>query len=118
MRPLDFSFAQFGDYAMFKWIRKRVSKETPTKVEIEEDSNDVEEKFAPVGVRVKPFATDEIKPADTYVAGYNVDEDRIGVDDEHSTTVNNIKTTGVNPYDTGFIDSSNAEKPVPEKQVR
>jgi hypothetical protein len=96
---------------MFKWIKNRLSKETPTEDELEEDSNDVEEKFAPVGVRVRPLATDDLKPADTYVAGYNVDESGFNTDDEHSATVNNIKTTGIDPYNTTNTVPLDTDKP-------
>ena len=46
------------------------------------------------------------------VAGYNVDEAEFVADDDHSMTVNDIKTTGVDPYNTGRIDLSDIEKSV------
>lgn len=99
---------------MINWIKNKLSQKT-TADEVEETPDEIEENFAPVGVRVKPPVAVRVKPADTYVAGYNVDEVEIGADDEYSTTVNDIKTTGVDPYDTGFIDVSAAKKSVPEK---
>ena len=93
--------------AMMKWIKNRLSQEAAAN-EVEETPDGVEENFAPVGVRVKPAL--RLKPADTYVAGYNVDEAKIAVDNEYATTVIDAKTTGVDPYNTGRIDLSDAEK--------
>ncbi len=78
--------------------------------QVEESPGEAEENSALVGVRVNPPVTVRVKPADTYVAGYNVDEAEFGADDDHSKTVNDIKTTGVDPYNTGRIDLSDAEK--------
>ena len=91
---------------MINWIKRKLSKAT---------ADEVEESFPPVGVRVEPPEAARLKPADTNVAGYNVDEAEFNADDEHSATVNDIKTTGVDPYDTGFIDLSDSKKRVPEK---
>ena len=102
------------DHVLINWIKNRQSTEAPAN-EADEAPDEVEEKFAPVGVRVDPPVAVRVKPADTYVAGYNVDEDGFGVDDEHSTTVNDIKTTGVDPYDMGFVDQSDSKKSVPKK---
>ncbi len=92
---------------MIKWIKNRLCKEAA--------ANELEENFAPVGVRVKPPGAVRLKPADTYVPGYNVNEADFGADDEHSTTMPHIHTTGVDPYNTGAIDLSDVKKPVPEK---
>lgn len=102
------------DYAMLKWIRNKLFKETPTD-EVDETSEEVEEKFEPVGVRVKPPVAVRIKPADSYVVGYNVDESGFDADDEYSSTVNDIKTTGVDPYNTGHIDRTAPKKSDAEK---
>lgn len=99
---------------MINWIKNRLYKEAVSD-EVEETSDEVEESFAPVGVRVKPAVAVRLKPADTHVPGYNVDEGAISVDDEHSTTLNDLKTTGVDPYNTGRIDRSDAKKSAPEK---
>ena len=56
-----------------------------------------------------------IKPADTYIEGYNVDEAEFDADDNHNMAVNDIKTTGVDPYNTGRLDLSDVDKPAPEK---
>jgi len=92
---------------MLKWLRKQFTSVTPddeVEVDFESDSDEIEEKFSPVGVRVRPTDAAMLKPADTYVAGYNVSEGDAGIDDEFSTTVNNIKTTGVDPYNAGGTD--------------
>ena len=94
---------------MRKWIKDRLSKEAATD-EVEETSDEAEENLAPIGVRVKPAAL--LKPADTYITGYNVDEAKIGVDNEYSTTVIDAKTIGVDPYNTGAIDLSTVDLPV------
>ncbi len=100
--------------AMIKWIKNRLSQEAAAN-EVEETPDEVEENFAPVGVRVKPAVS--LKPADSYVAGYNVDDAEFGVDNEYATTVIDAKTTGVDPYNTGAIDLSTVEKHAPEKQL-
>ena len=92
---------------MIKWIKNRLSQEAA--------AIEVEENFAPVGVRVKRPGSRTLKPADSCVAGYNVDDTEFGADDEHSSTMPHINTTGVDPYNTGAIDLSNVKKPVPEK---
>ena len=92
---------------MINWVKNWLSQEAT--------ADEVEENFVPVGVRVKPPGAAKIKPADTYVTGYNVDEAGIDTDNDHTMTVNDIKTTGVDPYNTGLIDLSDAEKSVPEK---
>jgi len=90
---------------MLKWLKNRFSRVVAIEeVEPEIDSGETEENFSPVGVRVLPVEVTKLKPADTYVAGYNVDEGQHGVDDDFSTTVNDIKTTGVDPYNTGGTD--------------
>jgi len=87
---------------MLKWLRNRFSRVAATEeVAPEIDTGETEETFSPVGVRVLPVEVTKLKPADTYVAGYNVDEGRQSADDAFSTTVNDIKTTGVDPYNTG-----------------
>ncbi|NOX67961.1 MAG: hypothetical protein GXP15_02135 [Gammaproteobacteria bacterium] len=89
---------------MLKWLKKQfssVTQEDEFEVEFASDADESEEDFAPVGVRVRPTEAAELKPADTYVAGYNVSEGEVSLDDEFSTTVNNIKTTGVDPYNAG-----------------
>ena len=92
---------------MINWIKNRLfRKETP---------DEVAESFSPVGVRVNPAKTVKLKPADTNVSGYNVHETEIGAEDDHSATVNDLKTTGVDPYNTGYTDVSDAKKPVPDK---
>ncbi len=83
--------------------------------QVEETPDEVEENFAAVGVRVNPLVAVRVKPADTYVVGYNVDEAEFRAEDNHSKTVNDIKTTGVDPYNTGRIDLSQVEKSVPEQ---
>ena len=98
---------------MINWIKNRLSKEAAVD-QVEEIPAEVEENVAAVGVRVKPPVAVRIKPADTYVEGYNVDEAKFDADD-HSMTVNNIKTTGVDPYNSGGIDLSDVEKSVSEK---
>jgi len=100
--------------AMIKWIKNRLSQEAAAN-EVEDTPDEVEETFAPVSVRVKPAVP--LKPADSYVAGYNVDDAKIGVDNDYDTTVTKIITTGVDPYNTGAIDLSTVEKCAPEKQV-
>ena len=102
------------DYAMINWIKNRLFKKAAAN-EDEETLDEVEENVAPVGVRVKPAVAVRLKPADTYVPGYNVDDGGISVDDEHSTAVNDIKTTGVDPYNTGSFDPSDTEKSVSKK---
>ncbi len=92
---------------MINWLKNRLAKEA--------SADEVEQNIAPVGVRVDPPVAVRVKPADTYVAGYNVDEAELDTDDQHSATVNNIKTTGVDPYDTGIINLSETKKSVPEK---
>ena len=99
---------------MINWVRNWLSQEA-TADEVEKTPDEVEEKFFPVGVRVKPPGAVKIKRADTYVTGYNVDEAGIVTDNDHTTTVNDIKTAGVDPYNTGLIDLSGAEKSVLEK---
>jgi len=99
---------------MINWLRNWLSQEA-TADEVEETPDEVKENFVPVGVRVKPLVAKSLKPADTFVDGYNVDEAGIGTDDDHTMTVNDIKTTGVDPYNTGLIDVSDAEKSVPAK---
>ena len=87
---------------MFEWLKNRFSRVTAEDdVALEIDADEDEESFSPVGVRVRPAKGAKLKPADTDVAGYNVVE---GADDEYSTTVNDIKTTGVDPYNTGARD--------------
>ncbi len=103
-----------GDYAMINWLKNKMSKEAAAD-QVEETPDKVEENFAPVSVRVKPPVAVRIKPADTYVTGYNVDEAEFGADDDYSMTVNDMKTTGVDPYNTGRIDLSHVEKSVPEQ---
>ena len=99
---------------MIKWIKDKLFQDA-TADEIEEIPDEVNENFAPVGVRVNSPEAVRVKPANTYVDGYNVDESEIGADDDHPSTVNNIKTTGVDPYNTGRIDLSDVEKSVPEE---
>ncbi len=99
---------------MINWLKNKLSKEAAAN-QVEETPDEAEKNSAPVGVRVNPPVAVRVKPADTYVAGYNVDEAEFNADDEHSATVNDIKTTGVDPYDTGFIDLSGSKKPGPEK---
>lgn len=99
---------------MLKWIRNKLTKDR-AEDDVEDIADEIEEKYEPVGVRVRPHESVSIKPADTYVAGYNVDESVLNTDDEHSTTVNDIKTTGIDPYNTGYIDQSDGQKPDPEK---
>ena len=99
---------------MINWIKNKLSKPA-TAEEPEENPDEVEEKFSPVGVRVRPHPDVELKPADTHVAGYNVDETVAIVDDEHSATVNDMKTTGVDPYNAGPISKSEAEEADSEK---
>ncbi len=98
---------------MINWIKNRLSKEAVAD-EPEDTPDEVEENFAPVSVRVNPPVAVKLKPADTYIEGYNVDEAGFGAHD-HSTTVNDIKTTGVDPYNTGRIDLSDVKKSVPEQ---
>lgn len=87
---------------MFEWLKNRFSSVTAEDdVALDIDADEDEEKFSPVGVRVRPAKVAGLKPADTHVAGYNVVE---GADDEYSTTVNDIKTTGVDPYNSGGSD--------------
>ena len=97
---------------MINWIKNILSRPA-TAEEPEETPDEVEEKFSPVGVRVR--LPEPLKPADSHVAGYNVDETAASVDDEHSTTVNDMKTTGVDPYNAGPISKSEAEEPDSEK---
>ncbi len=80
--------------------------------QVEETPDEVEENFAPVRVRINPPVAVRVRPADTYIAGYNVDEAEFGADDVHSMTVNDMKTTGVDPYNTGSMDLSGVGKPV------
>ena len=90
---------------MLKWIRNWFSSVTAEDyVEPEIDTDEDEDSFSPVGVRVRPVEVADHRPADTHVAGYNVVEGGPGNDDEYSTTVNDIKTTGVDPYNTGGSD--------------
>jgi len=98
---------------MIDWIKSKLFQKAPTD-EIEEAADKVEENILPVGVRVNPLEDAKIKPADSYVEGYTVDEDGLGTDDVHATTVNDIKTTGVDPYNTGHIDLPAAKKSDPE----
>ena len=99
---------------MINWIKNRLSKATADEVEESFSPVDVSVN-PPVAVRVNPPVAMRVRSADTYVAGYNVDEDELGADDEYSMTVNDIKTTGIDPYDTGHIDKPTARKSVPEK---
>ncbi len=99
---------------MINWLKNKLSKEAAAD-QVEETPDEVKEKFAPVGVRVNSPVAVRIKPADTYIAGYNVDEAEFGADNDHSMTVNNMKTTGVDPYNTGRMDLSHAKKSVPEQ---
>ena len=101
---------------MIKWINKRLSKEAAAN-EVEETSDEVDESFVPVNVRVDPPVAVRVNSADTFVDGYNVDEGKIGVDNEYDTTVIDANTTGVDPYNTGAIDPSTVEQCAPEKQV-
>ena len=64
---------------MIKWIKNKLSQDE-TADDIEETPDEVKENVAPVGVRVKPPVSVRVKPADTYVAGYNVDEAKFGAD--------------------------------------
>jgi len=98
---------------MIKWIKDKLSGKAIAD-QVEETPNAVEENLAPVSVRVNPPVTVRVKPADTYVAGYKVVETEFRADDEHSITVNDIKTTGVDPYNTGRIDLSVIERSVPQ----
>ncbi len=99
---------------MINWIKNRLSKEAAAD-QVEETPDEVEKNFAPVRVRVKPPVAVRLKPADTYVPGYNVDEAEIRAADDHFMTVNDIKTTGVDPYNTGGIDLSDVKKSDAEK---
>jgi len=94
---------------MLEWLKNKLSKTAPTD-EVGEGPDEVEEKFDPVGVRVRPPIAASVKPADTYVSGYSVDESGLDADDEHSSTVNDIKTTGIDPYNTSHVD-----RPAPGK---
>ena len=90
---------------MLEWLRNRFSRvTTEEEVASEIDADDGEERFTPVGVRVRPAEAANLKPADTHIAGYNVVEGGSSTDDEYSTTLNDIKTTGVDPYNTGGSD--------------
>ena len=101
---------------MLTWMKKLIHKKsTVDEVEVEETSDEIEENFTPVGVRVRPPGSVSVKSADIHVAGYEVEETLIGTDDEHSITVNDIKTTGIDPYNAGSINASNAEKADSEK---
>jgi len=91
------------DYAMINWLKSRLSKQAAVH-EVEETPEEVEENIAPVGVRVRPSVAARDKPADTNIAGYNVDE-----------TVSAIKTIGVDPYNSGSFDLSDVKKPASEK---
>jgi len=86
---------------MIKWNKNRLSKKAATD-EVEETPDEVEENFAPVGVTPKLAGSMRVKPADTYVTGYNVDEAKFGVDNDYDTTVIDAKTTGVGLYNKGF----------------
>ena len=99
---------------MINWLKNKLSKKEASD-QIEETPDEVEENFAPVSVRVNPPVVVRVRPADTYIAGYNVDEAEFGADDVHSKTVNDIKTTGVDPYNTGRLDLSQVERSVPEQ---
>ena len=101
---------------MINWLINKLSQDASAD-EIEATPDEVEENFAPVSVRVNPPVAVRVKPADTYVEGYNVDEPEFDADDDRSKTVNDFKATGVDPYNTGRIDPSNVEKSVPEKYV-
>jgi len=96
------------------WIKNLIHKKSAVEAVVE-TTDEVEENFAPVGVRVRPPAPVPPKPADTHIAGYNVHEAGVTTDDEFSTTVNNIKTTGIDPYNTGHIDQLDAEDTDSEK---
>lgn len=99
---------------MIRWIKNRLSEEEPAN-EVEETADEAKEDFAPVSVRVKPPVGVTVKPADTYIEGYNVEESEFDIDDEHSATVNDIKTTGIDPYNTGHFERSDLKKAIPEK---
>ncbi len=99
---------------MINWLKNKLSKEAAAD-QVEETPDEVEENLAPVSIRVNPPVAVRVKPADTYVEGYNVDEAEFGAVDDHSSTVNDIKTTGVDPYNTGRIDLSDVKKSVPEQ---
>ena len=99
---------------MINWLKNKLFKEAASN-HVEETPDEAEENFAPVAVRLNPPVAVRVKPADTFVVGYNVVEAEFGADDDHSTTVNDIKTTGVDPYNTGRIDLSVVEKSVPEQ---
>ena len=99
---------------MINWLKNKLSKEAAADP-VEETPDEVEDNSASVGVRVNPPVAVRVKPADTYVTGYNVNEAAFGADDDHSKTVNDIKTTGVDPYNTGRIDLSDVEKSAPEQ---
>jgi hypothetical protein len=103
-----------GDYAMINWLKNKLSKEAAAD-QVEETPDEVEENFAPVSVRVNPPVAVRVKPADTYIEGYNVDEAEFDADGDHTMAVNDIKTTGVDPYNTGSIDLSDVKKSVPEQ---
>lgn len=98
---------------MINWIKNRLSR-AATADEPEDTPDEFEENFGPVSVRVNPPVAVKLKPADTYIEGYNVHEVRIDADADHSTTVNDIKTTGVDPYNTGRLDLSVVDKSDPE----
>lgn len=101
---------------MLKWLRNRFSRVTDEDdVALEIDADEEEESFSPVGVRVRPAEVAKLEPADTNVSGYNVVEGVLRNDDEYSTTVNDIKTTGVDPYNSGGTERQEVEEPVPDK---
>ncbi len=93
---------------MINWLKNKLCNPAAAD-QVEETPRKFDENFAPVSVRVNPPVAVRIKPADTFIAGYNVVETEFGADDAHSMTVNDIKTTGVDPYNTGRIDLSNVE---------
>jgi len=109
-QSLSLRFIVARDYAMISWLRNLLSRPAAAE-EPEEAPDEVEEDFAPVGVRVRPHLAVPLEPADTYVAGYNVHENVARVDDEHSTTVNDMKTVGVDPYNAGPNSKLKAEEP-------
>jgi hypothetical protein len=94
---------------MLKWLKNRLSRDTQvddieSESGTESDAEEETENFSPVGVRVRAADVATLKPADTHVPGYSVNEGGQDTDDEHSTTVNDIRTTGVDPYNSGGTD--------------
>ena len=68
---------------MINWLKNKLFKEAASN-HVEETPDEAGENFAPVGVRLNPPVAVRVKPADTYIAGYNVDEAEFGADDSHS----------------------------------